>query len=156
MVRFRFNLQALLDQRSHVERQKQLAVAAIERQRADVQDQISARQAEIRSHKDDLRALLAPLRQGEGGVDLRTARLQANASLHVQARTQRLALQLAGVYKRLEAARHELREAATRRRAVELLKQRRFEAWKLNERRRESNELDEIATLRAARGAVLD
>jgi flagellar FliJ protein len=146
MPTFIFQLQALLDQRSHAERQKQLAVATIERQRLDLESRVTDRQTEIRSHKNDLRDLLTtPAAQG---VDFRTVRLQANASLHAQLSTQRLALQLAGLYHRLDAARKELREAATRRRAVELLKQKRFDAWKREQHRLETNELDEIATLR--------
>ncbi len=146
MPKFTFKLQPLLDQRTHAERQKQLAVAAVERQRAQLESSVTGRQAEIRSHKDDLRTLLTS--SGTAPVDFRTVRLQANASLHAQLHTHRLALQLAGLYHRLDAARKELREAATRRRAVELLKERRYEAWKRDENRRESNELDEIATLR--------
>ncbi|MBL8746777.1 MAG: hypothetical protein JNK58_10525 [Phycisphaerae bacterium] len=152
MPAFKFRLQPLLDQRLHAERQKQLAVAELERQRLDLEKMVTDRQAQIRSHKDDLRNLLAPAR--EQPADFRTVRLQANASLHAQLHTQRLALQLAGLYHRLEHARNELRAAATRRRAVELLKQRRYEAWKQHEKRRETSELDEIATLRHQRLAA--
>lgn len=149
MAKFVFNLQALLDQRLHAERGKQLIVASLERQRLELEAAVASKQSEIRSHKEDWRSLLSGSERG--GVDLRTVRVQANAALHARVRTQRLALQLAGVYQRLEAARKDLREAATRRRAVELLRDRRFEAWRGEINRRESMELDEIGTIRAAR-----
>lgn len=155
MPRFVFRLQALLEQRLRAEQEKQLVVAAFERQRLTLEGQIGACQQEIRSHKEDLRLLLGGGRD-EGaepcGVDTRTVRIQAAASLHAQARTRRLALQLAGLYKKLEAARRELQEAMTRRRAVELLKERQFQAWRREQNRRETLEVDEIATMRAARG----
>lgn len=152
MPKFIFQLQALLDQRSHAERQKQLAVAAVERQRVDLESRVTDRQSEIRSHKSDLRSLLST--PGTRGVDFRTVRIQANASLHAQLTTHRLALQLAGLYQRLDLARKELREAATRRRAVELLKQKRFEAWKREQNRLETDELDEIAMSRQQRSGT--
>ena len=149
MPRFVFTLQALLDQRLHEERSKQLAVAAVEGQRAALEADIADRQRRIGGFKEDIRALLST--PEPGGVDLRTVRLQAAASLHMQAGTQRLALNLAGVYQRLESARAELRAASTRRRAVELLKQKRHDQWKREITRKENLELDEIGTLRAAR-----
>jgi flagellar export protein FliJ len=146
MAKFVFRLQALLDQRSHEERQKQLAVAAVERERAALEAEIAGHQRVIGGFKEDIRAMLA-----SGGVDVREVRLQAAASLHAQAATQRKAIKLAGVYQRLESARGELRAVATRRRAVELLKEKRFEHWKDEIKRKEGIELDEIGTLRAAR-----
>jgi flagellar export protein FliJ len=146
MAKFVFRLQALLEQRSHEERQKQLAVAAVERERAALEAEIAGHQRVIGGFREDIRAMLA-----SGGVDVREVRLQAAASLHAQAATQRKAIRLAGVYQRLESARGELRAAATRRRAVELLKEKRFEHWKDEIKRKEDIELDEIGTLRAAR-----
>ena len=153
MARFIFPLQALLDQRESVERTRQLAVAAIERERLELEGRIASCQDQIRSHKGDLRDLLAGT-SAEGlqsGVDTRTVRLQASASLHAQASAQRLALQLAGVYRRLQTAQVELRKATTARKAVEVLKQRRFEAWKREQSRRETAALDELATMAAGR-----
>lgn len=154
MAKFRFPLEALLEQRSAVEKSRQLAVAALERERIELEGLIGDRQRQIRSHKDDLRALLTGV--GADGtpqsVDTRTVRLQANASLHAQVGTQRMALQLAGVYRRLEAERAELMRATTARRAVETLKTRRLEAWKRELNRKESTMLDEMATMAVSRG----
>lgn len=152
MPRFVFTLQALLDQRLHAERQKQLALAAVERERGAIQDAIRTCQSQLAAYKEDLRARLGP--GSFAAADLKGVRLQASESLHTQMRAQRLALQLAGLLKRIDAARAELREATTRRRAVELLKQRRYDAWKREIARREGIELDEIGTMRAARAMM--
>jgi len=149
MAKFIFSLQALLDQRLHLEREKQLVVAALERERMELEARVTACQNEIRSHKDDLRQLLGGA--SGGAVETRTVRLQAGAALHARARTQRMALQLAGVYRKLEMARAELRKATTKRRAVELLRDKQFHEWKREIERREAIELDEIGTMRAAR-----
>ncbi|MEM9560896.1 MAG: flagellar FliJ family protein, partial [Planctomycetota bacterium] len=59
-------------------------------------------------------------------------------------RAQAAVVRLAGVYERLDRARLELLEAATARRAVELLRDRRLEAWKRDELRREQLVLDDL------------
>lgn len=157
MPKFIFPLQAVLTQRLHEEKQAQQAVAVLERERLDLEARVSACQAEIRGYKDDLRALLAPIEQRaetDLAPDMRFVRLQTGASLHAEARTRRLAIQLAGVYQRTEKARAELRSATTRRKAVEALRDRQYEEWKRELNRKESNELDEIATIKAARELI--
>lgn len=147
MPRFVFELEALLDMRRAAERDRQLVVARLERERLEAESKLTACQTELVSHKSDLRSVLS----GAQAVDLRSVRLQANASLHAQARAQRLALTLAGVYKRLDSARAELRAATTRRRAVETLKERRRLEWLAHQKKREAAELDDLSTARAAR-----
>lgn len=157
MPKFVFPLHAVLRQREHEERRAQQSVAVIERERLDLEARVAACQAEIRGYKDDLRSLLAPATARAASdlvPDMRFVRLQTSASLHAESRTRRLALQLAGVYQRAERARAELRHATTRRKAVEALRDRMYEQWKRELSRRESNELDEIATIRAARERI--
>lgn len=153
MPRFIFGLQALLDQRVQAERARRLAVAEVERERVALETEISALQRRIRAHKDDLRTFLSGrgVEPGAAGVDTGAVRLQAGASLHAQLAAQRQALRLAGVYRRLESVRSDLRRATTDRRAVELLKERRYEEWKREQARRETAALDELATMAAAR-----
>ncbi len=152
MARFRFELEAVLEQRRGVEREKQLAVATLEAKRLEIEDEIRGHQRQLVQEKSDLREHLGSARAGgERGVDLRTVRMQANASLHLVARAQQAVLRLAGVHHRLDAARVGLIEATTRRRAVEVLKERRFEAWKDAQDRRENAALDEMAIIAASR-----
>lgn len=153
MAKFRFELEAVLEQRRGVERGKQLAVAQLEAARMDLEQTIRGHQRQLVREKADLREHLTSARSSveSTGVDLRTVRLQANASLHLVAKAQQAVLQLAGVHHRLDAARLELIEATTRRRAVEILKERRWEAWKETQNRREAAALDEMAIISASR-----
>lgn len=148
MAKFRFPLRAVLEQRERIERDHRIAVAQAEQTRLQAEREVRAYQQSIVSIKNDLREALAP---GSGAVNLREARLQANASLHATLRTQQAALKLAGAMRRVEAARAGLMEAAKERRALELLRERQFEAWKLRLNRAEANELDDIANARSAR-----
>lgn len=185
MARFKFELETVLDIRRNVERNKQLAVAELERERVTIEDRIRGLQRQIVAERDDLRSHLdsvrgarrsSPAAANSGGghpadalddlfndspvvriprepapVDLSAVRMQANASLHLVARAHQEVLRLAGVHQRIDAARLELLKATTDRKAVEVLKQRRYDAWKYEQDRREAAALDEIATVGASR-----
>ncbi len=150
MARFVFELEAVLEQRRAAERAKQLAVAALERERMELEARLREIQEGIVREKEDLREHLSP-GSGGGAVDLRTVRLQAGASLRMVGLAHREALRLSGVLARLRGVRLELMEATTRRRAVETLRERRRAAWRLAESRREAAALDEIGVMSAAR-----
>ena len=78
-------------------------------------------------------------------------RRQASTALDLVARAQQAVLRLAGVHKQLDVARLELLEATTRRKAVESLKDKRFEEWKAEQARKENAALDEWVVMRASR-----
>lgn len=146
MPRFRFDLEALLRLRKREERDHQLVVADLQRNRVTIELAIESIQRAITEAKNDLRDRLT------GAVaDARTLRFQAASTLTLQSKAQEQAIRLAGVYKRIETARAALAHAAARRRAVELLKEQRYEAWLRDERRRETAEIDDITGSRAAR-----
>lgn len=151
MARFIFQLEPVLRQRKSVEREKQLVVAELETQRLAIQDEIRAIQDQIRGEKDEMRDRLNPATVQAGGVDLRGARQQAGAQLRLVLAAQQAVLRLAGVFKKLETARAALIEATKARRAVELLRERRYEQWLEDDRRREAAMLDEIAVMRSGR-----
>lgn len=145
MAKFRFELDALLRLRQREERDQQLIVAQLERDRVEIEGKIQSIQHAISSAKQDLRTRLT------GQVaDARTLRLQAASTLTLQAKAQEQAIRLAGVYKRLDTAREALARLAAKRRAVELLREQRYEQWRLDERRRETAENDDITGSRAA------
>lgn len=157
MAKFVFELESVLDLRRGVERSKQLAVADLERQRLAIEERIREFQRQITVERRDLQAHLTAERAAESdfggapGVDLGAVRLQANTSLHLVAKAHQEVLRLAGLHRKLDAARLELLKAATDRKAVEVLRQRRLEAWNAEQRRREDMALDEISTMRAGR-----
>jgi len=150
MARFVFELEAVLRARAAEERERQLAVGVIERERAALEDRIREWQRGIVTAKEDLREQLEST-QGGTPVDLQRVRMQAGASLHLVARAQRAVLELAGAHRRLEAARLELLRASIRRKAVESLRDRRLEEWRRAEKSREAAVLDELMVMRAAR-----
>lgn len=143
MARFRFSLQPVLDARQREEQQKQREVAEVERRRRDLEQALRDHQASLATDKSALRSELA------GAIDVHALRLQAGASLHVMRKARRVVLELAGAHKQLERARSELLEASKRRRAVELLREKRYEQWLAEQRRAENAAADELAVMRA-------
>ena len=119
MAKFVFELEALLRKRLHDEREQMGRVAAIERERIALEDEIRGYQSMIIEEKEDLAARLSVERDGAAppdewaeppgrSVDLRAVRMQANASLRLIDRAQRAVLRLKGV--------HDRHAACTRRR----------------------------------------
>ncbi len=145
MARFVFSLEPVLKARRRSEETLQRDVAGIERERMRLEEILRAHQRSLVSNKDVLRAGLTGL------IEVRDLRLQANSSLQVMRRAQQIVLELAGVYKRLEAARNRLIEAARRRRAIEFVRERRYEQWKAALNKAETAALDELAVIAAAR-----
>lgn len=160
MARFVFEFEALLRTRRHEEREQMGIVASIERERLSLEDEIRGYQGTIVEEKRDLARRLES-EQDEGvpglgdaprrGVDLRAVRMQANASLRLIDQAQRAVVRLKAVHDRLDAARMKLIGLTTKRRAIELLREQRYESWQREARRREQGELDDLATLRHAR-----
>ncbi len=148
MKKFRFEYEALLDVRKRAEEERQRVVAELERERLTIEDELRRCQQSIVQSKSGLREALAPT--GDGArVDVNSVRLQTGAAFHLTHRAQQIALRLAGAHRRLESARAALLEATVARKAVETLKERRFEAWKTAVDRAEAAAMDEMATMRA-------
>ena len=145
MAKFRFELQAVLNARLRAEELQQRRVAELEASRRKLEDGLRARQARIGESRAQLRGRLM------GEIDPSMLRGQANASLAGMRDAQRVVLELAGIHRRLQSVMAELRAASRDRRAVEILKERRFEDWRREQDRREQADLDEIATIRGSR-----
>jgi flagellar protein FliJ len=141
--RFRFQLEPVLRQRLAVEREKQLAVGKLEQQRLMIEATIRRHQESLTASKTDLRSSLI------GPVNVNDLRGTAASTMRIMSQAQKLVLELAAIHKRLQHARAELIEATKRRRAVELLRDRRFEQWKRKLNKAEDAILDELAVQRA-------
>lgn len=148
MARFIFELQAVLEQRQRLERQRQRAVAEIERQRVAVEQRARQIQTRLAGGRRAMRGSLS--RQGEP-VAMDEVRMQATASLHDLIALQRVALEMAGVQQRLVAARQVLMQAVVARKAVERLRARRLEQWRLEMSRREAAAMDDLTVMRHGR-----
>lgn len=147
MPRFVFKLQPVLDQREREERDKQLAVALLDRERLALESRIRMFQGMIEDERATLSSALGTGQQ----VDLQAVKMQAGATLRHHFDAQKTVLELAGVFNRLTIARQELMQAAARRKAVELLRDQQLDAYKKKIDRKESHELDEMSVMRFAR-----
>ncbi|MCW5775127.1 MAG: flagellar FliJ family protein [Phycisphaeraceae bacterium] len=147
MATFVFKLQPVLVLREREERERQRAVAVLERERLRLESLIRECQRASRAERGVLRDALT-----DGGrVDLWAVRMQAAAAGELATRAARAAVELAGLTKRIEQARTLLIEATKRRRAMELLRERRYEEWRRSGAKAEFLLVDEIGT-RAAQG----
>ncbi len=146
MARFRFKLGPVLRQRERAERDEQLRVAAIERQRLELEGRLRSQQHRIEAEE----AALALLTHG-GRTDATTLRCQGVALAAARDEAQKLARSLAGVLRRLEQARGVLAARAADRRAIELLRDRKLEAFRRDQNAAETRMLDDLASAKAAR-----
>jgi flagellar FliJ protein len=144
MAKFRFPLDPLLRQRQREEDALKRELGALEFARREIEDRLAARQSEIAGGKASLRSSLV------GRLDVAALRQQATATVAVDRLARRTVIDLAGHIQRIERARAALVEAARRRRAIEMLRERRLEEWKATRDRAETAFLDELATSRAA------
>jgi flagellar FliJ protein len=147
MSRFRFRLQPVLDQRERDEREKQVVVAELERDRLALESRIRMCQQMMVDERATLSMALATGQR----VDLKAVKMQAGASLNHNFEAQRTVLELAGVFHRLQSARNELAQAAASRKAIELLRDQQREAFQRELDQRESHDLDELSVMRYAR-----
>lgn len=143
MATFVFKLAPVLKQRLAAERQRQAAVATLETRRVELEDQLRAFQRGLEEAREAWREMLSG--GSVGAADIRGAGMQAVASLAGQARAQRVVVQLAGVHANLAKARAELAQAMKARRAIEILREKQYEEWRAEERRRDAAAMDEIA-----------
>ncbi len=145
MAEFVFRLEPLLTVRRRAEDDAQRAVVVLQRERLEVEGELRRRQQDIVAGKGRLRGSLT------GQLDLRVLRLGAGATLHVIRQAHQLALRLAGIGQRMESARQVFLQARVRRRAIELLREQRFDKWKASVGRVENAALDDLAGWAAAR-----
>jgi flagellar biosynthesis chaperone FliJ len=126
-------------------------VAVLETDRLRLEERLREIQGQVSTAKGELRGQL-----GDSGtrVVVRDVRFQAGATLALLVQAQSAALELAGVLKRLEAARGELFRATTARKAVQLLKDRRYAQWRAEVEKREAQANDEIGTTVYVRGMI--
>ncbi len=143
MAKFRFSLQALLTLRRREEEvlERQLSALLAEKQR--LEEELRSRQRELTAGKAELRAVLV------GPLDAPALRHHAASAMAVDRLARRTVLALAGQAERIAAARALVVEAARRRRAVELLREKRLEEWHRVLDKKETALLDELGAIQA-------
>jgi len=140
MPRFRFRFATLLRHRRRLELQAKRDLAVHLRTKMILEGQLRGMQQSITAAKQDMAAGLV------GKVDVDALRRIGAHGSHVQLRGQRIVVKLAQVERQAHQSRAALLDATRQRKALELLRQRHFEAWKTEQARRETNELDDRAT----------
>ncbi len=149
MAKFVFRLAAVLRQRELAERDAQGAMAAVQRERLACEDRVVRLQRLFQMEREAARGLVTA-----GGVSAEAICRQSMASIAIAARIEREGVALSGIAARQEQARVRLAEAAMRRRAMELLRDRAKEAWRHDQARAEAMHVDDMVTAKAAQTAT--
>ena len=149
MAKFQFRFQTLLAHHRRVEDQRQRDLAQHLRTRMIQHDQ-------IRDMQDTIRDSKRSMADGQvGTVDLTRVGQIARYSGHAAQRARQIVVKLASLEKQIEEARQVLLEASKQRKALELLRDKHEAQWRYEQNRRETNELDELATTRYARRVMI-
>ena len=136
---FVFKMQSLLDLRLREEESAQREMSLLMREKSEIDERLRRHQMAIEDGKQALRDDLV------GIVDVRRLRLQTHAAFGVMREAQGAAIALAGLARKIENARILHQAARAKRRAVELLKEKRHAEWLREQDRREIALLDELA-----------
>ncbi len=142
--KFQFRLEPVLTQRRAQEESCQRDLAKSLRQRMILQDQLQKMQHTITQSKQQLADGLV------GAVDVGRISEFTRYSGQVTQRAHAFVMKLAGVEQQIQATRNRLMEATRARKALELLRQQRYQQWKRIVERQEARQLDEIASMRYA------
>ena len=151
MAGFVFKLDAVLKHRQRLEDQRQRDLAQLLRQKMIFERQLTDFQGSITDDKHTMAKALT------GSVDVGRIRQHASHSMQVTIRAQQIAVRLLGLSRQIDATRALLVDAMRSRKAIELLHDRQLARWKQEQDKRQTMELDEIATQRYGRrneGAV--
>lgn len=140
MAVFEFKFESVLKQRRRVEDKHQRELAQLLRQKMIFESELRQLQQRI---TDDKASMTDSLR---GHVNVGRIRQHAAHSAQVTGRAQQIAVKLLAMHRQIEQARGTLLEATRARKSIELLRDRHYNRWRREQQRRETAELDEIAT----------
>ncbi len=140
MAKFKFQLEPLLRHRRREQEQRQRDLADAMSQRVALEDELRDMQTMIVSSKQNLTEHLV------GRVDLNRVSDFARYSGQVTARAHGMIRRLAQAEQAVTQAREVLLEASRAVKALELLRDKRYEAWKRALDRKETAEIDEISS----------
>lgn len=140
MPQFIFRYESLLQHRRNLEDQAQRQMAERVRTQMILSDQLRSMQTQITESKRDLGGALV------GKIDLSRVGEFTRYNADSTVRGRQLVKRLAELEVQVEAARVQLLDATQQRKALELLRERDLKQWKLDRDRRETAELDELAS----------
>jgi len=146
MVPFKYKLQPELAKRARVVRDRQQRISVLQYQRIQLEKRVRKYQKRIEEERHLLREQLT------GRTDIPNARMQAHATVFLTHKADDLVQEIAGVYAQLESARCQLSSASSQKRALERLREKRQKEWLKEKLKAEQSELDDITSMRTARG----
>lgn len=145
MAKFVFKLEPVLRQRRMAEDRAQRDLARLLRERMIFEHQIRNLQQSITADKQTMAAALT------GHVNVAQVRGYGAAAHRAVVRVQQIAMKMLELSRRIEVARGTLIGATRDRQAVERLRDKQYQRWQVEEKRRETAQLDEFAIQQYAR-----
>ena len=141
MSKFVFNLEAVLRQRSHLEKEKQRELALIQRQMTELQ-------TELRALNDSVQTATGDIRDNRlvGRLDMQFLAAHRRFMAATQRKGTEIVQRMALVQKQVDEAQRALAEAAKNRKAMEKLKEKAHERWKAALAQKEFLAADELNT----------
>lgn len=140
MSQFVFKLEAVLEHRRFLERQKQRDVAAAQAQMAELQNQLRTVNERMQANTDDLRQ-----NHLVGRLDMNYLAAHRRFESATRRQAMELVQKMAVVQRQLETAQKALAEAAKQRKILEKLREKQELRWRDEQSRREMAALDEVA-----------
>ena len=144
---FQFRLEALLEMRALVEKEKQRRVAAIQGEIQALVRQIQEANTQIGAENRSLSS-----RELTGRLDMAYIAHEKKYVGNLQMRIVQAMQKIAVLEKTLAGARAELLEAARAKKVIEKLKEKQRTRWQMEQDRKEAGLMDEIGTQLAVRG----
>jgi len=140
MARFVFNLEGVLTQREHIERQRQ-------RDLAEAQGVAARLEMELKGVEGTQSDALRDLRDNRlvGTIDLPFLAAHRRFMLATQKKGMDIVQKIANAQRTVDTARAALMDAAKQRKAIEILRDKRYELWKKEQARKETDALDEAS-----------
>lgn len=140
--RFVFELQAVFEQRRREEQRAQAALAATEHERLEIERELAALRSAVEAERDVARSMMV------GQLTATSLREHIAGELGADRRARALAVRLAGVQKRIDAARDVLRQASVQHEAIKRLREQRLRAWMDELEKAERLEVDDLMVMR--------
>ncbi|MEM6855268.1 MAG: flagellar export protein FliJ [Planctomycetota bacterium] len=140
MAQFEFRYESLLQHRRNLEDQAQRQMAERVRTQMILTEQLRSMQTQITESKRDLGDALI------GKIDLSRVGEFTRYNADSTVRGRELVKRLAELETQVEAARQQLLSATQQRKALDLLRERDLLEWKREQDRKETAELDELAS----------
>jgi flagellar protein FliJ len=138
MASFTFNLDGVLRHREFVEKERQ-------RELATAQGELAELEAQLRALDQDAVAATNDLRDNRlvGRIDLAFLAAHRRFAIAMQRKALGIAQKIAVAQQNVNQRRAALAEAAKERKAIEKLREKRFEQWRAEQSKKEADALDE-------------